>query len=98
MLLLVLVGASCGDEVKTPPSLLLITVETLRADHLGCYGSPRQLTPNLDRLAGESEVFEVAYAPAPFTVPSISTVLTGRYPEQNGIYSNESALAAKEPR
>ena len=73
--------------------MLLITVDTLRADRLGAYGSNRDLTPNLDQLAGESEVFETMYAPASLTVPSIASILTGRYPEQNAIFDNESVLA-----
>jgi len=72
--------------------MLLISSDTLRADRLGAYGSQRGLTPNLDALALEGAVFERAYAPASFTVPSVSTILSGRYPTQNAIISNEHSL------
>ena len=77
--------------------LLLVTVDTLRADHLGAYGSELGLTPHLDALADESLVFESAYAAAPLTVPSIATLFTGRLPEELGLRSNESALPEGEP-
>jgi len=72
--------------------VLLLTADTLRADSLGAYGSTHGLTPRLDALAAESVLFEWAYAPASFTLPSIAALLTGRYPEELGIRSNESAL------
>ncbi len=70
------------------PDVFLITVDTMRADRLGTYGSGRELTPRLDALANESLVFEQAYAPAPFTVPSVSSLLTGRHPMVTGVTSN----------
>lgn len=78
-----------------PPRIehvLLITVDTLRADRLGIYGSDRQLTPRLDALAEQSIVFESAYAAAPFTLPSLASLFTGRYPSELGIDSNRSAI------
>ncbi|MCP3982763.1 MAG: sulfatase [bacterium] len=92
--LVLLAGAwsiGCAKQ-EAPPSLVLITVDTLRADYLGAYGSSRGLTPALDALAERSVVFEHAYASAPFTVPSLSSVLTGRFPEEIGIYNNEVTL------
>jgi len=77
--------------------LLLITVDTLRADHLGPAGSRRGLTPNLDALAVKSHSFRSAYAPASFTLPSISSLMTGKYPEELGIVSNRSALRSTLP-
>jgi arylsulfatase len=91
-LALLLAGLGC---TAAPPPLalgLLITADTLRADHLGAYGSDRDLTPNLDKLARESLVFSNAYATAPFTLPSIASLMTGRYPEDLGIWSNESRV------
>ncbi len=89
-------AAGCGGEPR-PRLVLLLSVDTLRADRLGAYGSDRGLTPNLDELAARSEVFELAYAPAPFTVPSMSSVHTGRHPQQNGIAINEHILPESEP-
>ncbi len=91
------VGCGEGSWLRGSPapetlSLLWISLDTLRADHLGAYGSDRDLTPNLDELARESLVFSNAYATAPFTLPSIASLMTGRYPEDLGIWSNESRV------
>ncbi len=72
--------------------LLLITVDTLRADHLGAYGNTDGLTPTLDALAAESLVFQRAYTVAPFTLPSITAIQTGRYPRELGIVNNRLLL------
>jgi arylsulfatase len=79
-------------EPDAPRLLLLVTVDTLRADRLGAYGSTRGLTPHLDALAAESLVFERAYATAPFTVPSLVSLHTGRYPAELGLQINLSEL------
>jgi arylsulfatase len=87
-----------GCRGGAPPTLfVLITVDTLRADYLGAYGSDRGLTPNLDALARESLVFTAAYAATSFTLPSMSALLTGRYPEELGIWNNESAVPESAP-
>ena len=90
VLLCVLASAACGRQ--PPPLILLVTVDTLRADRLGAYGSPLELTPNLDRLASESVVFEQAVTPAPFTLAALGALHTGRYPEELGIGTNASIL------
>lgn len=72
--------------------MLLVTVDTLRVDRLGAYGSELDLTPNLDALARQSEVFTNAFAPAPFTLPSLVSIHTGLYPEQAGVHSNNTPL------
>jgi len=87
-----------GSVHAGPPRLLLlVTVDTLRADRLGAYGSARGLTPNLDALAAASVVFTGAYAPASLTVPSLAALMTGRYPEELGMASNESGLPERVP-
>jgi arylsulfatase A-like enzyme/Flp pilus assembly protein TadD len=68
-------------------NLLLITIDTLRADHVGAYGYTRARTPVLDRLAHGLR-FEHAYAAAPITLPSHATILTGRYPPGHGSRDN----------
>ncbi|TFG93919.1 MAG: hypothetical protein E4H11_07765, partial [Myxococcales bacterium] len=97
--LLAAVAIAAVGCARTPPPrvLLLVTVDTLRADHLGAFGSDLGLTPHLDALARESLVFEAAYAAAPLTLPSLATLFTGRYPEELGIRSNESTLPAGVP-
>ena len=82
----------CDRGPEGPRLLLLVSVDTLRADRLGVYGSDLGLTPNLDALA-----FMAAYAAAPFTLPSVSALMTGRHPEALGIFSNESLLPASVP-
>jgi arylsulfatase A-like enzyme/Flp pilus assembly protein TadD len=65
------------------PSIVLVTLDTVRADRMGFLGSRRRLTPNLDALAERSVVFTHAYAQAPLTNPSHATILSGTYPQLN---------------
>ncbi len=67
------------------PSVILITIDTLRADHVGCYGAQTVKTPTLDGLAHDGVVFERAIAQVPLTWPSHAVILTGTYPFQNGV-------------
>src|SRR5262245_24538706 len=68
-------------------NVLLVTIDTLRADALGSYGGAAQ-TPNLDRLAGRGARFSFAHAHAVLTLPSHTSILTGRYPYEHGIRDN----------
>ncbi len=72
--------------------MLLISVDTLRADHLGCYGYPRATSPHLDALAAEAVRFETAIAPAPWTLPSHAALLTGTHPWLLGIRDGQAAV------
>ena len=67
------------------PSVILITIDTLRADHVGCYGAQTVKTPTLDALAHDGVVFERAISQVPLTWPSHAVILTGTYPFQNGV-------------
>jgi arylsulfatase A-like enzyme len=71
---------------RTParPSFVLIVVDSLRADALGCYGAKQSVSPNIDRMASDGLRFERAIAQAPWNVPSISSLLTAVYPSQHG--------------
>ena len=69
-------------------NIVLLTLDTLRADHLGCYGNDSVQTPNIDQLAREGVLFENAFAPVSTTLPSHSTILTGLYPHQHGVRDN----------
>jgi arylsulfatase A-like enzyme/Flp pilus assembly protein TadD len=69
----------------TKPSVILITIDTLRADHVGCYGAQTVKTPTLDALAHDGVVFERALSQVPLTWPSHAVILTGTYPFQNGV-------------
>ena len=74
---------ACATQAPpSPPSFLIISFDTLRADRLGSYGSDAGLTPNLDRFASESVVFDRAYAQSSETVFSHASLFTGRYPSE----------------
>lgn len=87
-----LLSGACGVRAL-PPDVLLVTVDTLRADALGCYGRAEARTPNLDRLASEGARFAQAFAPRGETLPSLTTILTGVSPLTHGVLSNGYALA-----
>ncbi len=71
--------------VSSPPNIVLITLDTTRADRMGFLGSTRGLTPNLDALARQALVFSRAYAQVPLTTPSHATILSGTYPQLNHV-------------
>ncbi len=75
-------------RASSQPNLLLVTLDTTRADRLGAYGFARGTTPRLDRLAEEAVVFEHATAAVPLTFPSHTTIFTGQYPTRHGIRDN----------
>src|SRR6266404_9118972 len=81
-----LIGIPRVDSSNPPArtSVLLITIDTLRADHLSCYGSRRVRTPAMDGLAAQGTRFENALAQVPITLPSHTAILTGTYPMYNG--------------
>jgi len=68
------------------PNVLIITIDTLRADHVGCYGYKEVRTPNIDRLAADGVRFERAYTPVPVTLPAHTAIFTGAYPMLSGIH------------
>jgi arylsulfatase A-like enzyme len=79
-------------------SVLLVTVDTLRADRLGCYGDARARTPVIDGLAAQGVVFERAYTPVPITLPAHASLFTGLLPPAHGVRGNgASALPAGIP-
>lgn len=75
------------------PNVLLVTIDTLRADHLSCYGYHLRTTPRLDRLAQEGIRFERAYTVVPLTGPSHVSLFTARYPQEHGAKVNGQPLA-----
>lgn len=90
LLLAVLAAACGGDATAARPSAILITLDTTRADALGCYGAKAGATPNLDRLAAEGILFEHAFASAPITLPSHASMLTGLTPLRHGVRNNST--------
>src|SRR5262245_23163083 len=84
--------AGCGKEGAPPRNLLILCVDTLRADELGAYGREPSATPALDRLAAASVVFERAHAAASWTLPSVGALFTSAYPSTTGLWSFDSRL------
>jgi arylsulfatase A-like enzyme/predicted Zn-dependent protease len=76
-----------GDP-RPKPSILLVTIDTLRADHVGCYGDREAETATIDRLAAEGVRFEEARSHVPLTAPSHATILTGVLPPRHGVRGN----------
>ncbi len=72
-----------------PKKIILIIIDTLRADHLGCYGYGRDTSPFLDGLARDGVMFKHAFSPCSFTLPSIASILTARYPSKHTIAFNQ---------
>lgn len=89
--------AACAPTAPpSRPDVLLICLDTVRADHLGCYGYGRPTTPHLDALAAESTVFADASAAACWTKPSVPSFLTGTWPIQHGVYEGSARGVAGE--
>ena len=86
--LALLVGAAGRVTQAKRWNVLMVTFDTTRADHIGCYGNTRIRTPTLDRLAADGVRFTRALSVAPITLPSHSTIMTGRYPIAHGVRDN----------
>lgn len=92
------VGGSAPSSTGLPRNVLLITLDTTRADRLGAYGYARARTPNLDALAREGVRFGDATAQAPITGPAHAAMLTGRYPARHGVRDNATTPLPDEAR
>ncbi len=77
-----------SGEKSEPLNIIIITIDTLRADRLGCYGYRTIKTPQIDSLAKEGVLFEKAFTPVPTTLPSHASIFTGTYPGTHGIKNN----------
>lgn len=78
-------------------NLLLLTVDTLRADRIGAYGAPNVRTPWLDRLARQSDAWTQCVSPSPWTLPSLGSLLTGTYPGEHRVLESLSRISADVP-
>jgi len=86
------VVAAC-DPAETPqPNILLISIDTLRADHLSCYGYGRETSPNMDALAASGALFENAHSSSSWTLPGLATLLTGEHSSTHGCWNFASWL------
>lgn len=77
---LITFSTGCSPEVNQPPNIILIVLDTVRKDHVSCYGSKRETTPHIDRLAGQGVLFTNAISTASWTLPSHASMFTGLYP------------------
>jgi arylsulfatase A-like enzyme len=76
-------------------NLLIITIDTLRADRLGCYGYSRDTSPTIDRLAEEGTMFTNVYGQRGLTWPSLTSIMTALYPKTHGVLNNQQPLDGK---
>src|SRR5262245_46602572 len=93
---LLLCAVSCRRAEPTRPNVVVIVIDTLRADRLGVEGNSRGLTPFLDELAQRGTRFARAYAQSAWTNPSVASLLTSRYPSQHQVRNFDSKLAEDE--
>jgi len=99
LVLSVLAFSGCGPSDSPPsalrrPNVVLITVDTLRADHVSSYGYPRETTPHIDALARRGVRFSKHSVQQSSTWPSLTSIMTSKYPHQHGVVRNGGALAA----
>ncbi len=88
-MLFAIVGSGCAEARKAPPDrVVLVTIDTLRADRVGAYGDERARTPVLDTLAARGVRFETAISPAPLTLPAHASLLTGLDPPRHAVRHN----------
>lgn len=92
-------AASCGGEEprEGPPSVILISLDTLRADHVGFMGYDRDTTPFLDEVAKEAMVFDRAYTTMSWTLIAHMSLMTGMYPSQHKVWTDDSVLPESIP-
>src|SRR5262245_49483552 len=97
-LLIALAASGCGHAAAPAPTLnvLLVTLDTTRADHLGCYGDAAAATPTLDALAAEGVRFSQAFSPAPITLVAHASLLTGLPPFAHGLRDNGAGCLGPE--
>ena len=86
----------CGARRGARPNIVLIIIDTLRADFLGCYGCPGSVSPEIDEMARKGLLFERVHAQCSWTRPSIGSLLTSRYPRILGIFKEKFDILADE--
>ncbi|MCP4661939.1 MAG: sulfatase-like hydrolase/transferase [bacterium] len=88
LLILLILGASSEAPAAGPPSIVLISIDTLRSDRLPAYGYRGVATPAIDALRRDAILFERVYSPAPLTMPAHASILTGLLPAAHGVRDN----------
>jgi arylsulfatase A-like enzyme len=74
------------------PNIILVTMDTVRGDHVSCYGYKRTTTPNLDRFSQEGMLYKNAYSTDSWTVPSHASIFTGKYPSKHGAHDHSEIV------
>ncbi|MFO7626755.1 MAG: sulfatase [Candidatus Fermentibacteraceae bacterium] len=92
MLMLALGFLACGGPARQRPNVLVILMDTIRADHLGCMGYHRNTTPTIDSLAGEGTLFTACQAQSSWTLPAMTTILSGLNAREHGAGRRYDAL------
>ncbi len=82
---------------ERPPNIVLLVIDSLRADKTGFGGGPQRLTPFLDHWAGQCTIYERAYAPSSWTIPVVASMMTGQYPSQHRATNFFARLASDTP-
>ncbi len=90
---LCLMAGCSGRPVAEGPNIIILLLDALRSDHLGCYGYERKTSPRIDRLAREGALFKNAYAPSSWTLPSTGSMLTSLYPREHGAANSTSGIS-----
>ena len=90
MLILGVFCQGCKEQLPPGPNVLVILMDTLRADHLGVYGYELETSPHIDRFAEENQFLDPFYSVAPWTSPAIASLFTGMYPTSHGVLSHLS--------
>jgi len=80
-------------HIEDKPNIILIIVDALRCDHLGCYGYQRNTSPNIDRVAKKGIIFDRAYAQSNWTLPATATLFTSLYPTSHNVLSGKEILS-----
>lgn len=89
-------GSGCGPD-QPDRNVILISIDTLRPDRLGCYGYERDTSPCIDSIASDGILFTDATSACPWTLPAHATLLTGLYPSRHGVKNHENQLPDRIP-
>jgi len=96
VIITLLTGCDNFGQKTDSPNILIITLDTTRADRIGCYGHKQALTPNLDSLAQQGVLYEQAFSQVPLTLPSHVSIFTGTFPPTNNIRVNAEGILSPE--
>lgn len=95
--LCILSGCGLSEAARDQPNVLIVVLDALRADHVGCYGYERNTTPNIDAFARKAVVYRNAYSTTSWTKPSVTSLLTGLNCQEHGVQTGPNNLSADLP-